>query len=419
MARKTNRANGQGTLEKRGKYYLARWTFQGKHFSKSTKCTDKKDAEKELAKIIFEFNAVKNIDGISNTKPTTISELFTLYRTDITLSPISSSSEELYLGRFKKLENYCSNNNIIFAHQFSTSHANLFLSDIKKNVKARTYNQHGVFFRAVFDSAMKLDMNIKENPFKDFKMLKVDHSNTRRTLTDEEISKLHEVVNEMDIEWKLLFFLGQFEGMRESDIACCKWSSIDWENRVIKYLPIKTKKNGKLAIVPIHQDVYNLLQTKFETSSTDEYILPKIKAIYDKRNLHNYISKIFKKANLKTFSYSDDGKLNIETGFHALRHTFASKCGQNGVPIHHIQTMLGHSKPLMSLEYTHTNIKDLKLPEFGNDTIQCRIKKNTFQLIESLRNKGESFEDCLERIIEPQLNSLRNRSLNLMDIDDL
>ena len=45
MARKSNRANGQGTLEKRGKFYLARWTYQGKHFSKSTKCTDKKEAE--------------------------------------------------------------------------------------------------------------------------------------------------------------------------------------------------------------------------------------------------------------------------------------------------------------------------------------------------------------------------------------
>jgi integrase len=420
MARKSNRANGQGTLEKRGKFYLARWTYQGKHFSKSTKCTDKKEAEKELAKIIAEFNTSKNLNVSSNHTQILIEDLFNVYRSDISLSPITNSSEDLYLGRFKKLEKFCSEKNIIYAYQFTTMYANEFLSLIKQSVKTRTYNQHGVFFRAVFNSVMKVDSNIKENPFKDFKMLQVDKSNTRRILSEDELAKLHTTIDTLDEEFKILFYMGEYEGMRESDIAICQWESIDFDNKIIKYLPIKTKKNGKYAIVPLHDKVYELLKQKFDALNCDEkYILPKLKKIYDKKNLHNYISKIFKKAGLSTFSYTEDGKLNIETGFHSLRHTFASKCGSNGIPIHHIQTMLGHTKPLMSLEYTHTNTKDLRLPEFNNETVSCRIKKSTYQHIESLRNKGESFDDCLERLLEKEITSLNNRSLNLMNIDDL
>ena len=53
-------------------------------------------------------------------------------------------------------------------------------------------------------------------------------------------------------------------------------------------------------------------------------------------------------------------KLHIKHyGFHALRHTFATRLLENGVDIKTISELLGHSSPTITLNrYVHTNLQN-------------------------------------------------------------
>ena len=49
------RRKGAGTLEKRGRVYIARWTVDGKRYSQSTGTNDKREAEAKLAEFVAPF----------------------------------------------------------------------------------------------------------------------------------------------------------------------------------------------------------------------------------------------------------------------------------------------------------------------------------------------------------------------------
>lgn len=49
------RSKGAGTLEKRGRVYIARWTVDGKRYSQSTGTGDRREAEAKLAEFVAPF----------------------------------------------------------------------------------------------------------------------------------------------------------------------------------------------------------------------------------------------------------------------------------------------------------------------------------------------------------------------------
>ena len=49
------RRKGAGTLEKRGRIYVARWTVDGKRYSQSTGTADRREAEIKLAEFVAPF----------------------------------------------------------------------------------------------------------------------------------------------------------------------------------------------------------------------------------------------------------------------------------------------------------------------------------------------------------------------------
>ena len=64
--KKAGRPNGGGTLELRGKVWLARWVVNGKRFTQSTGTGDKREAEKILAGIVAPFAAKSDAERLEN-----------------------------------------------------------------------------------------------------------------------------------------------------------------------------------------------------------------------------------------------------------------------------------------------------------------------------------------------------------------
>jgi integrase len=62
---------------------------------------------------------------------------------------------------------------------------------------------------------------------------------------------------------------------------------------------------------------------------------------------------------------------NPECVPHALRHAYATRMAGNGVPIHHVQRLLGHADIATTMRYTHSTLEDLRrsveLAEAGDE----------------------------------------------------
>ena len=73
------------------------------------------------------------------------------------------------------------------------------------------------------------------------------------------------------------------------------------------------------------------------------------------------LSRIFKAANIQTSVKLEGRKHRTpEATFHSLRHTFVSFAANAGVPLHIVQSIVGHESTAMTRHYYHENLTALK-----------------------------------------------------------
>lgn len=200
------------------------------------------------------------------------------------------------------------------------------------------------------------------------------------TFTDEEIKKFNEVLEGHRL--KALFLLDFGTGLRQGELLGLKWPDIDFENkelkvqRTIKQVTIinadgnreyKTieqipKTKNSIRTVPIPSSLVPVLEEhknrqREEKLKAGPSYLNDIKKGYvfttelgntiDARNLLRIYKKLLEKADIK---YKN---------FHAIRHTFATKLFERGVPLKTISELLGHSDISVTANiYTHVMPKE-------------------------------------------------------------
>ncbi len=133
---------------------------------------------------------------------------------------------------------------------------------------------------------------------------------------------------------KLAFLLGYASGLRISEILKLQSNDIDLNEKKIL---VRQGKGSKDRIVPIPKgfktDYLKMLPLKVGARA---------------------LEKGFKNSALKA------GLLAIKPSlhFHSLRHGFATQAVKQGIPIHHIRTMMGHSNISTTNIYLESNPKD-------------------------------------------------------------
>lgn len=200
--------------------------------------------------------------------------------------------------------------------------------------------------QAAFERAVELSY-LHKNVFKKIKKLKLKQ-NPPLFLSTEEFQKVIEY--EKDDQLKLIYKVAAYTGLRMGEIRFLKWSSIDFENSLIKVINHEQfeTKSKKSRIIPLHSILKKDLLYHWEKNFNNEFIF-----LYRGEVLkRNYLSTRFKKV-IRIVG------LNDNYHFHSLRHCFASWLVQKGVSIYHVSKLLGHADIKTTQIYAHLNSSDL------------------------------------------------------------
>lgn len=259
-----------------------------------------------------------------------------------------------------------------------------YLACLRADVCASTYNSRVCILREIFYTLAN-KAGIEDDPWEGVRMRPND-SHSRRELTLDELKRLVEAAKKMGDEWHRLFLIGIYTGLRLGD--CCKldWSQINIAQSVIQIMPQKTKRHHqRIVTIPIHPALGQALldqieKCKVKSGKCDEAaedsslftlnsslpvgpVLPTLSEAYRtaKWRIGEGTMRIFRLANITT-SIRLEGRhhLTPEATFHSLRHTFVSLSANAGVPLHVVQSIVGHESTAMTRHYYHENIAALK-----------------------------------------------------------
>ena len=112
--------------------------------------------------------------------------------------------------------------------------------------------------------------------------------------------------------------------------------------------------------IPVHLALGAALASEIVSTGP---VLPSVAELYGRSRwqVSHELSRIFKAANIQT-SVRLEGRhrRTPEATFHSLRHTFVSFAANAGVPLHVVQSIVGHESTAMTRHYYHENIAALK-----------------------------------------------------------
>lgn len=296
----------------------------GKYVNKS------KQTIPEIAEKIIEQKHQANITG-SSAYLRSLGTLSIIKKSDLADIPIQNVTKDNLQDFFNSLKDY----------------SNSYITKIFTMVKM------------AFNEAIKEELIVK-NP-----MLYVIKSKSNKqdkkveALTLEQHQKfIASLTNE---QYKNIFLIAINTGMRVGEILALKPEDIDFENQTINVnktitrndydgytLGKTTKTYAGTREIPFDGDLKVALINSISNMENNEFglIFSFRKNIIPPSTLNTVFKRICK--NLKF-----DGNYN----FHMLRHTFATRCIESGMPAHVLQKLLGHTDVSITIN-TYTSIFD-------------------------------------------------------------
>lgn len=221
----------------------------------------------------------------------------------------------------------------------------------------------------------ELNFGIRKN--NQFSSIKYDNIEHRLTISDQDLKHLMNILNSK-INFKTFgIMLAIYEGLRIGEICALKWKDFDFENNIIYitktlqriYLPKATdekkskiiittaKTKSSIRIIPISNEIKKIIEKLtsknmlyLNLTQSENYIITNSKHFMEPRCLRRYYTQICRQNNIKGLK------------FHNLRHTFATKCIEQGTDCKIVSELLGHSTVNTTLNlYVHPSMKDKRL----------------------------------------------------------
>ena len=393
------REKGTGNLQREKS---GRWTVRvgigGKRFSRSTRTTNRGKAEAFLNRFLAPL-------GLGD-RTIPLAEVWREYEKSPNRKEQADSTMNSKRVVWMRFAEWIEDNHIEVTQlkQLSAEAVAEYLRVFRIGHTASTYNNHVCVLReicrVVADKA-----GVVEDPWTGVQLLP-DDSHTRREFTIDELKRIMDAATRQGAEWRLLFALGMYTGLRLGDCCRLEWASVNLERQVIQVIPSKTKKyaHGKPVTIPIHPSLLAELMGVREEARGDDgrgtgddavgsrvprdravgrnapllghplrgqpaaggypiapkspYVLPEIAIQY--RNCHwkidHALKAILEDAGIAA-SVKIEGRRSAtpDATFHSLRHTFVSFSANAGVPLPVVASIVGHTSTAMTRHYYHEN----------------------------------------------------------------
>lgn len=213
-----------------------------------------------------------------------------------------------------------------------------------KNYKEGTCNRSLVLLRYVFNLAIRWETpGVKCNPSKDVLLFDDVEGKRERFLTQTEMRRLMEAVNESEnSDLKNIVAMLALTGARKREVLDARWEDVDMQNCQWK-IPIN--KSGRPRYVPLSNSVIGLLATLKKGTSPYLFANPKTGKPY--REIFKSWDTARKQAGLS------------DVRMHDLRHSFASFLVNAGRSLYEVQRILGHTQIKTTQRYAHLSQETL------------------------------------------------------------
>lgn len=278
----------------------------------------------------------------------------------------SVSLKKSTLSNYKYIINkyilvYFKNKRIYF---FVNYDFNLYVSKLTKSLAGESVDTILTVFKSLmkyaermFDVDFKLDL--LGTPKKKVKNIEILNSKDTKVLEEYCMANFDIDYRNIGIELSLL------TGMRLGEICALKWKNFDFKNRLIKVRKTmqriyvakgKTeihiddpKTSNSIRNIPIPSKLLTKLKEIYRNNNFtgEEFFLTgKADKFVEPRSLERCFGKCLIVCEIKHFK------------FHALRHTFATNCINNGMDTKSLSIVLGHSNVRTTLErYVHPTVE--------------------------------------------------------------
>ena len=349
------REKGMGNLQREKS---GRWTMRvginGKRYCRSTRTKDRDQAERVLQRFLAPFGLGENRLPLADVWN---SYVMSPDRNDLAPATINSK-RNIWLHFARWMEHFYLPVKDLggITHDMISE----YLALLRSELCATTYNNRVCVLREIFHTLAD-KAGLEDDPWQGVR-LRPDDCHSRRELTMDELERLLAAAKKAGAEWHKLFLIGIYTGLRLGDCCRLDWSSINLAQGIIQLVPSKTRRHahGRPITIPIHKTLGAAL---LESQSLSGSVLPTICETYLRSSylVNQGLSRIFKAAKIVT-SVRIEGRKNRtpEATFHSLRHTFVSFSANAGVPLHIVQSIVGHESTAMTRHYYHENLTALQ-----------------------------------------------------------
>jgi integrase len=123
-------------------------------------------------------------------------------------------------------------------------------------------------------------------------------------------------------------------GMRRGELLALRWANVDLKAKQITIEGV-TAKNAQARHIPLNTEAVKVLKNSRAQNPADERVIP--------------IDTAFQSSWTTVLTRAAITSLR----WHDLRHHFASRLAQKGVPLNTVRELLGHASMAMTLRYAH------------------------------------------------------------------
>ena len=248
-----------------------------------------------------------------------------------------------------------------------------YLACLRADLSGSSYNSRVCVLREMF-RVLADKAGIECDPWAGVR-LRPDDSHSRRELTMSELERLLMAAKRADAEmagrssapwqneWRKLFLIGIYTGMRLGDCCRLSWQSVNLPAGIIQLIPQKTKRHhGRIVTIPIHPALRAALEETPEGERAGN-VLKTLAEYYTKTRwkVGHELGRVFRAAGIVTSVHIEGRRTRTpEATFHSLRHTFVSFAANAGVPLHVVQSIVGHESTAMTRHYYHENLAALQ-----------------------------------------------------------